>query len=711
MLKLPFLKINSYFDPETRLTNCNYIDILLSKNPPDWDILSVAMEYLEKDESELYRLEIQEFVESHAIPVTELPKDFDDIIIFLRKNLGIKIAMEFICKTFPQYWESSRSVQRNKNYGFSEAREILTEIYNLSSIEADILIFIYSTTNCRFFNEYTSLFEFKIYIDIISSVLSEKPEVIQSLLLSNSTLRAAGFIKRDYLPPPHFSTSEFLDEVFLGLKKENPNSLLQPIEGNNFPLDSFSVPAEDSNLLINLLSTEQPNHILFYGTPGTGKTEYAKALAVSAGGSAVQFASSSNAEEHNILPFNLMKAGRNLKKGDILIVDEADRILNSENHQSFIEKGWLVNLLESFKTSVIWIVNDSNDIHPAIKRRFTYSREFKPWSSRQRQKLWAKIVAESPIADKISNKDIQSLSKQFPTDAGGISISLDAANSLYSNGKIDQKELRPVLEQILTRHTEIVGGKGLLNKDSNNIGPYNPDLIKTDIEISRLTHVISNHFDQNPKDRIGGLNVLFWGAPGTGKTAYARYLADSMDIPLHIQRASDLMSKYVGDTEKKISELFRDMDSESSIVLLDEADSLLSDRKDSKYTWERSRTNELLTHMENHKGVFICCTNAKDILDPAVLRRFAWKAQFLPMGKDGLYKLFNEYFGFTREESEQWQNRLAGIHGVTPGDFGVIWKRYQFEGIVHPMPLKVIEDLEAEIGYRHTNNTIGFKAG
>ena len=99
-----------------------------------------------------------------------------------------------------------------------------------------------------------------------------------------------------------------------------------------------------------------------------------------------------------------------------------------------------------------------------------------------------------------------------------------------------------------------------------------------------------------------------------------------------------------------------------------------------------------------------------DILDPAVIRRFTWKVQFLPMDKEGVFKLFNEYFGFTQEESEPWRERLARIQDVTPGDFGVIWKRYQFEGLQHPMPLKVIEDLEKELGYLHKNSAIGFKA-
>lgn len=93
-------------------------------------------------------------------------------------------------------------------------------------------------------------------------------------------------------------------------------------------------------------------------------------------------------------------------------------------------------------------------------------------------------------------------------------------------------------------------------------------------------------------------------------------------------RASDLLDKYVGETEQRIAAMFEAAQDEGAVLLLDEADSFLSDRLGAGQAWEVTQTNEFLTQLEAFDGVFFATTNLIDRLDPAVLRRFSHKVRF-----------------------------------------------------------------------------------
>ena len=78
--------------------------------------------------------------------------------------------------------------------------------------------------------------------------------------------------------------------------------------------------------------------------------------------------------------------------------------------------------------------------------------------------------------------------------------------------------------------------------------------------------------------------MCFYGPPGTGKTAFAEVLAEALDRELVARQASDLISPYVGETEQNLARLFRDCDPIRSVLLLDEVDSFLSDRRQARHT-------------------------------------------------------------------------------------------------------------------------------
>jgi SpoVK/Ycf46/Vps4 family AAA+-type ATPase len=101
-----------------------------------------------------------------------------------------------------------------------------------------------------------------------------------------------------------------------------------------------------------------------------------------------------------------------------------------------------------------------------------------------------------------------------------------------------------------------------------------------------------------------------------------------LDMPLLSKKASDLLSPYVGLTEKNIAACFEKAIEQEALLLIDEADSFLQSRSSAAHSWEITAVNEMLTQMESHPLPFVCTTNLINILDEAAFRRFTLKMKF-----------------------------------------------------------------------------------
>jgi hypothetical protein len=121
-----------------------------------------------------------------------------------------------------------------------------------------------------------------------------------------------------------------------------------------------------------------------------------------------------------------------------------------------------------------------------------------------------------------------------------------------------------------------------------------------------------------------GLNVLFTGSSGTGKTMAAEILARELSLELLQIDLSAVVSKYIGETEKNLSAIFREADQSQSMLFFDEADSLFGKRtevKDAHDRYANIEVNYLLQRIEQYEGVVVLATNLQRNLDDAFLRR------------------------------------------------------------------------------------------
>jgi ATPase family associated with various cellular activities (AAA)/Winged helix domain, variant len=128
-----------------------------------------------------------------------------------------------------------------------------------------------------------------------------------------------------------------------------------------------------------------------------------------------------------------------------------------------------------------------------------------------------------------------------------------------------------------------------------------------------------------------GISALFFGASGVGKTMAAEVLARELELDLYRVDLSETVSKYIGETEKNLRQIFDAAEESSVILLFDEADALFGKRGDVKDSHDRYANIEvsyLLQRMESYRGLAILTTNMKDILDTAFLRRIRFLVQF-----------------------------------------------------------------------------------
>ncbi len=167
------------------------------------------------------------------------------------------------------------------------------------------------------------------------------------------------------------------------------------------------------------------------------------------------------------------------------------------------------------------------------------------------------------------------------------------------------------------------------------------------------------------------------------------------------KRASDLLSMWVGGSEKAIAAVFAQAQTEGALLLIDEAEALLFDRGAAARAFEVSQVDEMLTWMEQHPLPFVCTTNMVDRLDAAVPRRFTLKLRFEALDPPRAALAFRCLLGAVPSG--------ALPDGLTPGDFALVRRKAELLGEVCPTVLAtwLNEELTAKGGAR---NPIGFQS-
>jgi AAA+ superfamily predicted ATPase len=206
------------------------------------------------------------------------------------------------------------------------------------------------------------------------------------------------------------------------------------------------------------------------------------------------------------------------------------------------------------------------------------------------------------------------------------------------------------------------------------------DLILSEKVVLQLKHVVQ-YLDQQEtvyhqwgaskvRARGYGMKVLFSGGPGTGKTMCAEVIAGSLGLDLFKVDLSSVISRWVGETEKNLKEIFDAAEGGGSVILFDEADSLFGSRGEVKQAQDRFANQEvsfLLQRLESFEGCAILTTNLQENIDEAFLRRFGAVIEFPMPSPPERYQL--------------WERAIpAGAPRASDLDVGYLSKNFVLAG-------------------------------
>ncbi len=577
--------------------------------------------------------------------------------------------------------------------------EFVSNLYNLNGIEQEIVSFYIFKVINRCVDELHKYFDGFLYEEFeIFGIQVLELKIWTLNRIKKELFKKGVFIKQGINDSKFVLNSKIL-EVFgnpeIKTKNQIKNLLLGKSQKTELNWKDFEHLTKEQNIALNILTSAIKNHakginILLYGSVGTGKTQFAKLIANKAKCDmylvSAEFMDKEASRKDRLSDLSSKQTILSKSSNSCLLFDEAEDVMN----RGFTEfgsasKAYLNTLIEETPIPIFWTTNNIYDVDPAFLRRMTYTVEFEKLTDDIRLNIWKRVIRKNKF--KIDNKKLVELNKNYEIPPSLITNAVKTTKLI--NGYQDDFEI--FVENVAKVATK---KKNVKKKKEFEMKEYNDNLVNTDLDIKDLTAKIKT---------CGKLNfsLCLYGEPGTGKSLYARYLAKELRVEVIMKRASDLISKYVGETEQNIADAFAEAKSKKAMLIFDEADSFLQNRSNAVRNWEISQVNEMLTWMEAHEYPFVCTTNLLDTLDEASLRRFTFKIKFDFMTKEQVNTAFDHFFGI--------KNADVSIKGLTAGDFATVKKKADFLCITDLDELpKMLEDEVRVKKSKELQNSVGF---
>ncbi|MBI9080803.1 MAG: AAA family ATPase [Pseudodesulfovibrio sp.] len=516
------------------------------------------------------------------------------------------------------------------------------------------------------------------------------------------------------------TVDRMVETIFSTPHEKTAELFYKKSEKEFLPLNYYALEDGVAEHILSLLEAkgDTPAHILLYGEPGSGKSSFAttaaKILNQEAYGVSSPNDGDSNSRKKSLEAcLNMTDNGQD----GLVVIDEADNLLNTAFAYIFTgerqDKGWLNEFLERKGVRTIWITNDIYGIPDSIMRRFAYSVNFTKLSKDQRMNVWERVITKNRVKSMVTQNDIKRLATRYPLSAGSIDLAVKKAKDIAGRKKAI---FARAVEKSLEASQQLLNGGSSLRNDDVIEREYSLDGLNLDVDMTSLTtqlDAFNNYLKNDNSDLRVNMNMLFYGPPGTGKTEMSRYLSRHLKRELIVKRTSDLLSKWVGESEQQIARAFHEAEKQQAVLVIDEADSLLFSRDKATRSWETSMVNEFLTQMEHFRGLLICTTNRLEELDSASLRRFNHKIHFDFLAGEGNLSFYDRMLCplSSKRPTDEDLLPLRSMDNLTPGDFKIIRDRFAFYPKSKVKHAELIAGLvkESEIKEaRGKRKTIGF---
>ena len=373
-----------------------------------------------------------------------------------------------------------------------------------------------------------------------------------------------------------------------------------------------------------------PEIVILWGQEGSGKKSVMKRVAKYTGRSAAVLPLKSllpdeNEPDYPIYPDAALLVRECVLTGSIPVIDGLANIPREK----------AVRLLDMLRTDsmnffpAVYLLMETEEIPDEF--RDVYCLEMPSIRTADRIRLWEKAIGK----DTISRENLVALANTFALTPGQLYRS--AAQAIRLAGP-DRKVTEDILYQVcyaslghpLKQYSQRV--KSSFTWDDLKMAPEDKVVLRDLCRSVRNRHIVMQEWEFERKVPYGaGITALFSGPPGTGKTMAAQVIANDLHMELYKIDVSQLIDKYVGETEKTIRRVFEQAKKSNSVLFFDEADAIFNKRMEAKNSNERFANIEsslLLQCIEEYDGVALLATNNMANIDAAFIRRFRFYLTF-----------------------------------------------------------------------------------
>lgn len=265
---------------------------------------------------------------------------------------------------------------------------------------------------------------------------------------------------------------------------------------------------------------------------------------------------------------------------------------------------------------------------------------FSPLSMEERYEFWTKAAEKFAVKDDVSFRILANQYELAPGEIWKCLCLAERMRKVSDRKHIERDQLYDAIHDVLAHQFD--------SRAERVVCAYKwEDLVlplqqKTKImeccnQVS-LRHIVLEKWNMEKNNLHRGITVLFYGPPGTGKTMAAQVIASRLGMELYRAELSAVVSKYIGETEKNLKQIFDDAKKSQAILFFDEADALFGKRtevKDSHDKYSNMEAAFLLQEMERYNGVVILATNFVENIDEAFKRRMKFIIEFpFPSAKE-----------------------------------------------------------------------------